>query len=398
MLNRVISLYKDTKYSIFFFGARKCGKSTYLNKEFKDSLYVDLLDTKQYAKYMASPYMLKEEILALKESNKLKEPVIIDEIQKIPVLLNDVHWLIENAKIRFILCGSSARKLHKSGVNLLGGRALSKHCFPLVSQEFKDSNVKFDLLKVMQKGLIPIHYLDDENKHEILLESYVNEYLYFEIKEEGAVRNLPAFSAFLDSIGFCNGELVNYSNIAMDCGVSSTTIKEYYQIICDTLLGTFVTPYVNKEKRNCIRSTPKFYLFDIGVANKLAKASINSLEGHYAGKSFEHFIYLEILAYSKYNDKFIDINFWRTKSGLEVDFIISKNKEIKLAIECKLTKLVKKTSLKGLKVFASENKVDKLIVVSQDDKMRLLHTDDDQNIFVLPWQNFLEDLWSGEFF
>ena len=396
VLERVIKLNLSPGQSAFFFGPRKTGKSTYLKHKFAGSKYYDLLKTDEFTRLMKEPHLLREEILALKKLGKLIQPVIIDEVQKIPTLLDEIHWLIENENISFILCGSSARKLHKAGVNLLGGRAIGKKCYPLVSAEFKLNNKDFNLLNAMQRGLVPSNYLTENYKP--LLESYVNDYLTQEIKNESLVRNLPAFSKFLESVGFTNGELINYSNIAADCAVSANTIKEYYQILVDTLVGYFIYPLKFNHKRQVISATPKFYLFDVGVANWLSKISIVQLNGTAAGKSFEHFIYLELLAYSKYYDKFIDITYWRTKSGLEVDFIISENREIKLAIECKLSKQAKKNNLKGIFNFAEDYQADKLIVISQDPEIRLLKSKTGQVIIVMPWQVFLEDLWQGNIF
>lgn len=396
MLKRAISLNSDIKYSVFFFGPRKTGKSTYLKKKFPKSKYFDLLEKDVFNKLIVSPHLLREEILAAKENSDFSQPVIIDEIQKLPLLLDEVHWLIENANIIFILCGSSARKLYKAGVNLLGGRAISKKCFPLSFFEFFASKVNFDLLRAMQQGLIPSNYLEDD--YQPLLDAYVHDYLALEIKNEGLVRSLPSFYKFLESVSFTNGELVNYSKVATDCAVSANTIKEYYQILCDTLVGNFIYPYKSSHKRQIISSTPKFYLFDIGIANWLSKTNITHLQGELAGKSFEHFIYLELLSYTKYNSKFVDIYFWRTKSGLEVDFIISEKREVKIAIECKISSCVKKSDLKGILAFSAENENTKMIVVSQDKSARLLDTPNGNKITIMPWQDFLKNLWEKEYF
>ena len=206
--------------SAFLWGARKTGKSFYLKHHFPRSIYYDLLETDLYFRLLKDPHLFREEILAL-DKKALSQPIIVDEIQKIPILLNEVHWLIENSSAYFILCGSSARKLKSEGVNLLGGRAWRYEFFPLAYPEIKD----FDLLHALNFGLIPSHY--HARNWSKTVKSYVNDYLKEEIKAEGLVRNLTAFAQFLDIAAFSNGETLNYANIARDCAVDAKTIKEY---------------------------------------------------------------------------------------------------------------------------------------------------------------------------
>jgi len=239
IFKRLLKLTLPEQKSAFLWGARQTGKSYYLLEHFPKSVYYDLLETDLRARFEKSPSLLREEILAL-PANKLKQPIIIDEIQKVPDLLDEVHWLIEKQHVQFILCGSSARKLRKQGVNLLGGRALRYHFYPLTYTEIPD----FDLLTALNQGLLPAHYT---SKHaDALLEAYVLDYLNEEIRGEGLVRNLPSFSRFLDSVAFTNGEMTNYANIARDCGVSAKTVENYYQILIDTLLGYAIEPYHKK--------------------------------------------------------------------------------------------------------------------------------------------------------
>lgn len=383
--DRLLNVDLPEKQSTFLWGARKTGKSTYLRTKFPASVYYDLLKSDLYLRLAKEPSILREEILAL-PSERLAYPIIVDEVQKIPLLLDEIHWLIENTEAYFILCGSSARKLKKSGVNLLGGRAWSYHLFPLVYPEIHD----FDLLKILNVGTIPSHYASANPQKS--LKAYVDDYLTQEIQAEGLVRNLPSFAKFLDNVGFSNGDMTNYNNISRDCGVDAKTVKEYYQILIDTLVGYYIFPYKKRVKRDIISSTPKFYLFDIGASNILARRTISSLQGPEAGKAFEQLILLELMAYKKMNDKPFDITYWRTKTGLEVDFILD-NAEI--AIEVKISNRVRKTDLKGLLAFAQEHLTKRLYVVSTEPTARKVVHEDIQ-ITVLPYKDFLQKLWAGE--
>ncbi|MFN7096873.1 MAG: ATP-binding protein, partial [Gammaproteobacteria bacterium] len=317
MFTRLLHMQLPAKQSAFLWGARQTGKSSYLKHYYKNAIYYDLLDTHEVLRLTKQPFLLREELLALEQQN-IQQPIIIDEIQKVPELLNEVHWLIENKRLQFILCGSSARKLKAQSTNLLGGRAWLYHFYPLTFAEIPD----FNLLTALQNGLIPSHYLSDKKYINNHLQGYVDTYLTDEIRNEGLVRNLAGFARFLDVAGLTNTEMINTNNIARDCGIDRITVQNYYQILVDTMLGYFVYPYSKKKKRDIITATPKFYLFDVGVANYLAQQSISELKGSIAGKSFEHFIFMELIAYLGINRKREDIQYWRTKTGLEVDFIL----------------------------------------------------------------------------
>jgi len=332
------------------------------------------------------PHILREEILALPEE-ALKHPIIIDEVQKIPPLLDEIHWLIENTEASFILCGSSARKLKIASANLLGGRAWRYHFYPLVYKEIPN----FNLLHALNSGLIPSHYLSKDVARS--LKAYISDYLTHEIQAEGLTRSLPSFARFLDSLVFGHGSLLNYSNIARECGINAVAVKEYYQILIDTLLGYFVFPFTKKKHRDIISSTPKFYLFDVGIANILMKRVIPALQGGVAGEAFEHYIFMEIIAYKGINDLDFEITFWRTKTGLEVDFILG-NAEV--AIEIKISNSPHKSDLKGIIAFQEEHKPKKAIVVCLAPQPRLLNLDSDTEILILPWEVFIDKLWSGE--
>ncbi len=388
MFTRLLELNLIDQKSAFLWGARQTGKSTYLKQKFPQALYYDLLKTDVHLRFEKNPALLREEILALSKE-KIISLVVVDEIQKNPALLDEIHWLIENTKIQFILCGSSARKLKRIGTNLLEGRALRYDFYPLVSAEIPE----FDLLKALNNGLIPSHYLSSEAQRS--LEPYIVDYLNHEIREEGLVRNLADFARFLDAVGFSHGQMTNYMNIARDCGVSAKTVESYYQILIDTLIGYYLPPYHKKIKRDIISKTPKFYLFDVGVANYLAKRQIVELRGQAAGEAFEHFIFMELTAYNGLNKKRCNFSYWRTKTGLEVDFILN---DAEIAIEAKINQTIHKEDIKGLIAFCEEHQPKQALVVSQDPRPRLLMINEKITITVLPWKNFLQRLWSGEIF
>lgn len=387
MYTRIAKIELPPRRSTFLWGARQIGKSSFLKANFPNSIYYDLLDTKEIIRLTKEPYLLREEIESL-NAKQISQPIIIDEIQKVPELLNEVHWLIENTSAKFILCGSSARQLKTKFTNLLGGRAWIHTFFPLTFIEITD----FNLLKALQHGMLPRHYLEEPQYIDDTLQSYVNTYLTEEVKNEGLVRNLQGFASFLDLVGMNNGEMININNIARDCGVSRSTVQGYYQILIDTLLGYYLQPFKSKRKRDIILSTPKFYLFDIGVANYLAQNSVKSLKSSIAGKSFEHFILMELKAYIGLRRKNTDINYWRTKTGLEVDFIIPK---FRLALEVKISPQVHQSDLKGLIAFCLEHPEYKPIVIAQVQRKRIC-TVENINIKILPWHEFLTDLWENK--
>lgn len=388
MLSRVLKIHVPKHQSFFLWGARQTGKSSFLETHFPDSLYYNLLNTQLLLKYLQKPYLFREELL--KESEEKRQlPVIIDEIQKVPLLLNEIHLLIEQYKIQFILCGSSARKLRTQSTNLLGGRAWIYHFYPLVFPEIPG----FDLLKALQYGLLPKNYLSDPEFIRQSLQDYIDVYLTDEIRNEGLVRNLVGFSHFLEIAGLCNSEIINMNNIARDAQVSRNTVENYFQILIDTWLGYFIRPYHKKIKRDLIVAAPKFYFFDVGVANFLAARTVVELKGDAAGKSFEHYILMELIAYKNLNHKRFDITYWRTKTGLEVDFILGK---AEVAIEIKISTQVHKQDLSGLIAFCEEHPRANPIVVSQDMAARLMEINPKLHITILPWKEFLMDLWAGK--
>ena len=377
MYNRKQLFIGAENESVFLWGARQTGKSTLLKTLYPNALTFDLLLSRVYNDLAKDHDSLRETVLA----NPEKTPVVIDEIQRLPNLLNEVQWLIVNHHVRFILSGSSPRKIIRSGANLLGGRALRYELYPLVYPEIPD----FDLIRAINNGLLPRHYNSANPKK--LIASYIGNYLRDEIVAEAKIRNIELFSRFLESAAFTNGEMVNYTNVASDCGVSATTVKEYFQILQDTLLGRFLPSFQKKSKRKVIHA-PKFYLFDVGIANYLLNRGKIEPKTELFGKAFEHFIYQEIYAHSRYSDKDYDICYWRTTSNIEVDFILGDHE---VAIEVKSTDHAKSEHLKGLKAFAEEYEVKTKIVVSNDPLPRLV-----DDILILPWQVFLERLWADE--
>ena len=345
-------------------------------------MYYDLLLSDQYRRLVADPSLLRQECEALGLDGKNQNfPIIIDEVQKIPDLLDEVHWMIENRGLRFILCGSSPRKIKKSSGSLLGGRALRHQLFPLIFPEIPD----FSLLKALNHGLLPRHYL--AQKADKFLETYVGDYLKEEIVAEASTKNIPAFSQFLETAALSNGEIVNFNNIASECGVSAPTAKAYFQILVDTLIGTWIPAFRKKVKRRLI-SAPKFVFFDVGIVSHLTHRGKIAQGSELFGRAFEHFIVLEILAHSHYSDINYPLQYWRTASQFEVDLILGRGE---VAIEIKSTTLAKDRHLKGLRAFKEEHN-SKYMLVSLDPKPR--KTSD--GILILPWKDFLEDLWAGK--
>lgn len=383
MYHRVLEMDLPLRQSAFLWGARQTGKSTYLRERFPEARYYDFLDTDLMISMSSRPAQLREQVLAMDEK-QLQHPIIIDEVQKVPLILDEVHWLIENTNAYFILCGSSARKLKRGAANLLGGRAWRFEFYPLVFPEIPD----FDLLKALNNGLIPRHYQEESAVKS--LDSYIKNYLKEEIQEEGVTRDLPAFARFLDVLAFSHGQQIVHTNIARDCGVSATTVKAYFQILIDTLLGYEIYPYSKKVTRDIITATPKFYLFDVGVVNSLAARSITALKGAAAEEAFEHYIFMELKAYAEINETHGNIAYWRTKTGLEVDFILGHGQ---VAIEIKINSTVEKHHLKGLTAFAEEHKPERAIVVSQDKYKRLIQVENGTDIEIYPWREFLTELW-----
>lgn len=384
MIERKLKI-EESEDSIFLWGARQTGKSTLLMQRFPEAKYYDLLESDLYERFRRQPSLLRNELKMI-DSDTL---VIIDEIQKIPELLDEVHWLMSRRNMRFILSGSSARKLRRCGANLLGGRAKRQQLFPFVSAEIPD----FSLSRAINNGMLPRHYLIDNPAKR--LQSYVGDYLREEIKEEALTRNITSFTRFLEIAAINDGEILNYNNIAADCGVSAPTIKEYFSILEETLLGYQLPAYTKTIKRRVIQA-PKFYLFDIGIVNYLTHRR-NLLPGSIDyGHALEHLMLQETIAYLSYSESDLQAAYWRTASGFEVDIIIFEpySHNVKCAIEVKSCEEVQNRHLKGLRAFREEHPECHPICISHDKSPRL--TDD--GIEIWPVDEFLKQLWSGRFF
>ncbi len=379
-IKRILDLELPDGQSAFLWGPRQTGKSTYLKQRFPDSVWFDLLRTDLFLDLSRRPALLREALLALDEEAR-RHPVVIDEVQKVPALLDEVHWLMENRGFRFILSGSSARKLKRGKANLLGGRAWRFHLFPLTSIEVGN----LDLMRVLNRGMLPRPFLQEH--YERSLNAYTRDYLKEEVFDEGLTRNVPAFSRFFESMAFSHGELTNFANIARDCGVDGKTVREYYQILVDTLLGTWVPPFKRRQNRQVITKAAKFYLFDVGVAGSLIGRRITTERGEAFGKALEHFILMEILAHASYRELHYPVHFWRTKSGLEVDFVLGDGQ---IAIEVKGSSRVEGKDLNGLKAFATDYSPAQSIVVCNEARPRKVG-----GVLLLPIREFLERLWGG---
>ena len=375
MLSRILQISSELDDSIFLFGARQTGKSTILRQQFPKAIYIDLLDTEVKNRLSRRPVLLYETIKD-KPENTL---VIIDEIPEVPELLNEVHRLISERHIIFILCGSSARKLKRKGKNTLGGRALPVYLYPFVSAEIPD----FDIDHAVSYGMIPSHYLAKNPQRR--LAAYIEVYLKEEIKEEALVRNLDAFQRFLEAAALTDGEMVNNNNIAQDCGVSATTVSAYFDILEDTLIGYRIPAFTKVMKRRLVQA-PRFYYFDIGVANHLLhrKELVRGTPDY--GHAFEHLVIQEIYAWMHYTHSEETLSYWRTYTGMEVDAVIGA---ARVAIEIKSVEEVMNRHLKGLKAFGEEHPQSRRIIVSLDKFNR--HMGDIECIYVL---DFFKMLWS----
>ena len=377
MYKRFLDIESRLDDANFLLGARQTGKSTLLKKSFPNTIYYDLLNTDIRKRFQKSPDLLREVL-----QNKLEGTlVIIDEIPKVPELLDEVHWLITNRNIRFILCGSSARKLKKQSSNTLGGRAIPTYLYPLVSAEIED----FDIYRAIQNGMIPRHYMIDNATRR--LKAYVDIYLKEEIKEEALVRDIISFERFLEVAAICNGEILNYENIATDCGVSAKTVAAYFQILYDTLVGYEIPAYTKHIKRKLVQA-PRFYYFDVGIVNYLMNRTNLKRGTDEFGHAFEHLVIQELIAYLGYTESNERLTYWRTYTGIEVDAVIG---DARIAIEIKSTDEVQTRHKKNLKIFAEEHPDARKIIVSFDKMTR-----ESNGIEMIYIQDFFRMLWKGE--
>ncbi len=351
-----------------------------LRQRFPHAHWIDLLRNTEFVRYSVRPETLAQELEALPQKPSL---VVIDEVQKVPALLDEVHWLMENRGICFALCGSSARKVRRGGANLLGGRALRFELRGLTAGELGDA---FDLQRMLNHGYLPRIYDADQSRPP--LDAYIADYLTQEIAAEGLVRNLPNFAHFLQAAALSDGEMVNFNNIARECGVTGHTVRSHFEILDDTLLGTWLPAFRRRVKRRVTRA-PKFYFADVGVVNRLTRRGALEPPSAAFGKAFENWVFHELKAFGEYRAIDADLSYWRLPSGIEVDFVIG---DMQTAIEAKASATITRNHLKGLRTLRAEHpQVQRRIIVSLE--RRPLRTAD--GIDILPAQDFAAQLWEG---
>lgn len=381
MIRRTVTAESLASEPCFLWGPRQTGKSTLLRTLFPSAPTYDLLSAREFRRLSADPGVFFEECAALPDK---RQPVIVDEIQKLPALLDEVHSLISRHGQQFILTGSSPRKILRGGRNLLGGRAVRHDLLPLTSAEIPEISLE----KAVNRGLLPGHYLSERAAPK--LAAYVGDYLREEVLAEALTRNLPAFQRFLEAAAFSNGQIVNSATIAREIGVAANTVRGYFDVLVDTLVATWVPAWTKRAKRRVIQA-PKFWFFDIGIVNDLTNRSPLSPGSSDFGAAFEHFIFMELRAHATYSPRGtgLPVSYWRTASGIEVDFILG-NAEV--AIEVKSTDRPTTDHLKGLRAWREEHPKSRCILVCRAARGRRA----EQDIEILPWRKFLASLWKNE--
>jgi len=377
MYHRIFDIENRLDEAMFLFGGRQTGKSTLLKERFPKAVYIDLLKSDVRNRFKQHPEEFRESLLRYPPETL----VIVDEIQKVPDLLDEVHWLMVEKGLWFILSGSSARKIKRSGANNLGGRAIPETLFPLVSAEIPD----FDLERAVQNGMIPRHYMVANARNR--MRAYIDLYLKEEIIEEALVQNVDEFVRFMEVAAIMDGEILNYENVASDCEVSANTVKAYYKILVDTLLGFEVPAYRKVIKRKLYKS-PRFYYFDVGIANHLTKRYHLAPKTPEYGHAFEHLIMQEIVAYLGYTNSDEELTYWHTYENLEVDAVIG---DARVAIEIKSKEHIDHDDKKGVTEFAKEHPDTKQIIVSRD---RISRRSGDVDLYYVT--DFFKALWAGE--
>ena len=377
MYRRIFDIENRLDEAMFLFGGRQTGKSTLLKERFPKAVYIDLLKSDVRNRFKQHPEEFRESLLRYPPETL----VIVDEIQKVPDLLDEVHWLMVAKGLWFILSGSSARKIKKSGANNLGGRAIPETLFPLVSAEIPD----FDLERAVQNGMIPRHYAVANARNR--MRAYIDLYLKEEIIEEALVQNADEFVRFMEVAAIMDGEILNYENVASDCEVSANTVKAYYKILVDTLLGFEVPAYRKVIKRKLYKA-PRFYYFDVGIANHLTKRYHLAPRTPEYGHAFEHLIMQEIAAYLGYTNSDEELTYWHTYENLEVDAVIG---DARVAIEIKSKEHIDHDDKKGVTEFAKEHPDTRQIIVSRD---RISRRSGDVDLYYVT--DFFKALWAGE--
>ena len=362
------------------FGPRAAGKSSLIHHQLKAKATVfDLLRSDLYLQLSVNP----SELESMLPKNAVQQIIVLDEVQRIPMLLNEVHRLIERQHLTFLLTGSSARKLKQQHVNLLAGRAWEAQLFPLGYHELAD---KFDLTRYLQYGGLPAVYLSDYPQEELL--AYVNTYLKEEIQAESLVRKLPSFLRFLKFSALTSGKILNFTSLSNDAGVPMNTVREYYHLLEDTFIG-FLVPAWTKTTKRKPTNTSKFYFFDVGVRNTICNISTLPPASDLYGQAFEHFMALELRAYISYQRLHQPLSYWATQHGHEVDFIIGDD----IAIEIKTSTKISNKHLKGLKLLKEENLCQQYFLISHDPIERHI-----EGIQCLHWESFLQQLWGGKLY
>lgn len=374
-IGRIVDLpHLLQKKSYFLFGPRQTGKTFLIHQTLKDARIYDLLDTSVYLALSQNPGRISQELTA---QDKI---VVIDEIQRLPILLNEVHRLIEESGTRFLLTGSSARKLRRGGVNLLGGRARTKYLHPLTCKEL---GPRFELPEAVKRGLLPSIYFSEDPRAD--LQAYTGSYLQQEIAAEGLARNIPAFSRFLRVAALCNGTIVNFTNLSNDAQVARTTVYEYFEILKDTLVLYELPAWRKSKKRRPVASS-KYYFFDVGVVGRLQGREFQPGTPEF-GEAFETIIMHELTCYRDYVSG-ETLSFWRSSSGFEVNFIIGDH----TAVEVKAKQNLSSHDIKSLFILAEENKLKRYLCVSLEPRIRRVG-----DVVILPFTKFIENLWNGEY-
>lgn len=375
MIERALKLPLDGEQSIFLFGPRGTGKSYWLSKQIPDAIYIDLLDSQTRFDLEADPSRLKNFI-----SSDRKKWIIIDEIQKIPSLLDEVHKLIEYDSRKFILTGSSARKLKREGVNLLAGRALTYKLFPLTAIEL---GCHFDIAHSLEFGHMPSIY-DKKNLDKAdYLNSYIKTYLKEEVMQEGLARDLSAFSRFLEAASFSQGSTLNMSEIAREASVKANTVAGYFDLIEDMLVSYRLPVFTKRAKRRLV-SHPKFYFFDAGIYYHLRPKSILDSVSELHGAGLETLILQDLLAVNEYQKLGYKIFYWRTVYGTEVDFVLLGEKRL-IAIEVKHSRKIDRKDLTGLRSFVKDYPQAELLCVYLGE-----HRQEIEGVKIIPASEFLQ--------
>jgi len=371
--------------SFFLFGPRGTGKTTWLRQVFNPKLYIDLLRSDDFFPLIENPGQLRNRVLSIKDE---KAKVVIDEIQRCPELLNEVHALIEDfpQKFQFALTGSSARKLRKNQANLLAGRALTRYFFPLT---FCEIGKEFDLDQALKFGTLPktMNLESDSERRDYLL-SYAQTYLREEIQQEALVRNLSSYNRFLKHLSLMNGQVLNLSNISRESGVKRAPLENYMSILEDTLMGVQIEPIHLRAKVKEV-STPKFYFFDCGIVRALSGEFDEGL-GAKGGPLFETLVLNELRAYSSISKKYFDIHYWGTYSNNEVDFILTKGNK-RVGVEVKYSKKWKSEFKSGLETLLEAKKISSAYVVFAGNQ-----PEKHDSINFIPFGLFCEELNKGE--